>query len=339
MPEGKVKFGVIGFGHWGPNLARAVHNNPFAELVGIAERDSERASNAIKLYSNTTLFQSGEELINSSVDAIIIATPTYTHFNLARAALLAGKHVLVEKPLTASSSEAFELVALAKEKGLVLMVDHILLYTGAALEIQRLNKEGFFGTLQHFDATRFAFGLYQPDVNVLWDLSPHDIAIMLSLQKEKPVEVRASGICHTGNGLENIGQIEVTYESGFYAVFRASWSSPLKVRQTLVAGTSGMAFWDDMNAEARLKTYQTSIEHTTIKVGKKIKVEYKNEGPSIPLLDSTEPLQGLITDFCNAIQLDTTPISSGEVGANVVRLLELSQEALQTKQPIKYTEA
>lgn len=321
-----INIGVIGFGHWGPNLVRAFARTAGVNLLAIAEGRTERHATIQELYPEVAIHTSGEDIVNHpDIQAVVVATPTFTHYPLARLAIENGKHVLVEKPLTSVSSEANDLVELAERHNTVLMVDHILLYTGAAKSMAQAAHTGELGTLQYFDATRYAFGLFQPDVNVLWDLAPHDIAVMLHVQPEKPVAVQATGVCHTGNGIENIAHMTLKYASGFMATFRTSWSCPYKLRLTLLGGSKGIASWDDMLPEEKLRIYKSSYEHQVLEEGKRIAVQYQQDGYTAPELDGTEPLLALAADFVHAINTGGVPISSGALGADVVRILEAAE--------------
>ena len=215
-----MKIGIIGYGYWGPNLVRNFYSLGNCQVSKVADKRPERLEVLKKGYSSITPVPNPLEIINDSgIEAVAIATPVFTHFELARQSLNAGKHVLIEKPMTSTSEQAMELIDLAAKKGLVLMVDHTFLYTGAVQKIKELIASGEIGNINYFDSTRINLGLFQPDINVLWDLAPHDISILHYLYKKKPYSVQATGTCHTGNGIENIAYLTVKYESGFIAHF------------------------------------------------------------------------------------------------------------------------
>lgn len=321
-----IRIGVVGYGHWGPNLVRAFQSVQGARVLRVAEARLDRQQALLEKYPDIEVVSAGQSLIDAAdIDAIVIATPTFTHYDLASAAIEAGKHVLVEKPLTNVASEANALVELAERNNRILMVDHILLYTGAARKMAELAKSGQLGNLTYYDATRYAFGLFQPDVNVLWDLAPHDIAVMLHMLDERPVSVNAVGTCHTGNGIENHAHMTLNYASGFIATFRCSWSVPYKLRLTLMGGTKGITSWDDMLPNEKLRFYPSSYQHKVIEAGKRISVSYDNQPYVVPELDSQEPLLALANDFVDSIVNNRQPISSGALGAEVVRILEAAE--------------
>jgi predicted dehydrogenase len=327
-----IKVGIIGYGHWGPNLVRAFHTAAGSKVVVVADARPERQAALLEKYPDIEVCEEGLALIQRpDVDAVVIATPTYTHYNLAKLAIENGKHLLVEKPLTNVASEANDLVELAERFGLTLMVDHILLYTGVAQKMAEIVQQGAIGNLKYYDATRYAFGLFQPDVNVLWDLAPHDIAVMLHLQAERPVSVNALGACHTGNGIENHAHLTINYASGFVATFRCSWSVPYKLRLTLVGGDKGVMSWDDMLPEEKLRVYDCNFDHQVIEAGKRISVQYNQAGYSVPTLDPTEPLMALANDFAYAIINKVAPQSSGALGAEVVKILEAAELSIKNQ--------
>ena len=209
-----INIGIIGFGYWGPNLVRNFSNQKDGIVTVIAESRIDRHVQIAKLYPNISMVNSAEDIIKDvNLDAVVIATPVFSHFQLAKAALNAGKHVLLEKPMTASVDESKELIDLAKSKNLVLMVDHTFLYTGAVQKMKALIDEHQLGKLQYFDSTRINLGLFQPDVNVLWDLAPHDISILNFLVNKKPYSVNATGVSHTNNGIENVAYLTINLNS------------------------------------------------------------------------------------------------------------------------------
>ena len=230
-----IRIGIVGYGYWGPNLLRNFISAADSQVLAVAEPRTEKHALIKKLYPGVTCLSNADELYNHpEIDAVAIATPVFTHFNLAEKALRKGKHVLMEKPMTSSVAEAQTLIELAEKKGLILMVDHTFLYTGAVQKIKQLIENGTIGSPRYFDSIRINLGLFQPDINVLWDLAAHDISILSFLIQEKPVSVNATGISHTRNGIEDIAYMTVNYNSDFIAHFNCSWTSPVKVRQTLI---------------------------------------------------------------------------------------------------------
>jgi predicted dehydrogenase len=324
-----VKVALIGYGYWGVNLLRNLTSIKQSEVVLVCDSREERIQAINQTYPGINTTTSFEDVINNDqVEAIVIATPTFSHYELAKRALQAGKHVLVEKPLTATTEQAEELIQLATSKGLQLMVDHTFLYSGAVEYMKELVEGGEIGTLKYFDSTRINLGLLQPDVNVLWDLAPHDISILSFLQKEQPISVNATGVSHTGNGIENIAYMTLNYESGFIAHFNCSWTSPVKLRTTLIGGDKKMIVYDDINPTEKVKIYDTGYECKTLEDRTKIYVDYRVGDISIPKVSTHEPLRKMLEDFLSCIESGNTPVSSWEVGLRTVRILEAAQQSI-----------
>jgi predicted dehydrogenase len=281
------------------------------------------------LYPSVEVLSNVDELyLNTEINAVVIATSVFSHYALAKRALLEGKHVLIEKPMTSSSVEAQELIGLAKEKGLTLMVDHTFLYTGAVQKMQELIKSGTVGRPQYFDSARINLGLFQADVNVLWDLAPHDISILNFLVDEQPISVNATGVSHTGNGIENIAYMTLNYESDFIAHFNCSWSSPVKLRQTLIGGDKKMLVYNDLEPSDKIRVYDTGYSHQTDEEKKNVLVDYRTGDVFIPKLSNLEALKGVAMDFVNSIRSGKEPVSTAEIGLSVVKILEAAQKSI-----------
>lgn len=321
-----VGIGIIGYGYWGPNLLRNFYTAANTKVIAVSDARQERLDMVKKLYPSIHLITDSDELLaNDEIDAIVIATPVFSHFDLAKQALLKGKHVLLEKPMTSTVAEAKELIALAKEKNLVLMVDHTFLYTSAVQKIKSLKESGEIGDLQYFDSTRINLGLFQSDINVLWDLAPHDISILLHLVDEKPVSVNATGISHTFNGLENIAYLTVNYASSFVAHFSCSWSSPVKIRTILVGGSKKMILFNDVEPTEKIKIYDTGVEVKEDEEKHKLLVDYRVGDVFIPKLANSEALGGMAKDFISAIAEGKSPVSDASLGLEVIKILEAAQ--------------
>jgi len=324
-----IKVALIGYGYWGVNLLRNLTSIKQSEVAMVCDSREERLKVINETYPGIDTTTSFEDVINNNqVEAIVIATPTFSHYELAKKALQAGKHVLVEKPLTATTEQAEELIQLATSKRLQLMVDHTFLYSGAVEYMKELVEGGEIGTLKYFDSTRINLGLLQPDVNVLWDLAPHDISILSFLQKEQPISVNATGVSHTGNGIENIAYMTLNYESGFIAHFNCSWTSPVKLRTTLIGGDKKMIVYDDINPTEKVKIYDTGYECKTLEDRTKIYVDYRVGDINIPKVSTHEPLRKMLEDFLSCIKSGNTPVSSWEVGLRTVRILEAAQQSI-----------
>lgn len=324
-----MNIGVIGLGYWGNNLVRNFNNLNSCSLFAIADKDELQLEKFSKLYKDTLTFSDPNQLIvHTEVDAVVIATPVFTHFELAKKALLAGKHVLVEKPMTSTRKEAEELIALAKKNKLTLMVDHTFLYTGAVQEIKNLVLNGTIGNINYIDSTRINLGLFQPDINVLWDLAPHDISIVNAILPLKPLAVNAVGVSHTANGIENIAYLTLHFENNTIAHFNCSWSSPVKIRKFLIGGDKKMIVWDDMEPTEKIKVYDTGYTVKNQEEKEKILIDYRTGNIFIPKINMTEALKLMAEDFITAIKQQSTPLASAENGLFVVKILEAAQESI-----------
>lgn len=327
-----MKIGIIGFGYWGPNLLRNFYSIDGCKVEMVSDFRPERLKIVEKNYPTVKISINPADILeNPSIEAVIIATPVFSHFDLAKKALLNGKHVLIEKPMTASSAEAKELIELAAKTGKILMVDHTFLYTGAVQKMKQLVDSGSIGKVNYFDSTRINLGLFQPDVNVLWDLAPHDISILNYLINEKPVSVNATGTSHTNNGIENIAYMTVNYQSDIVAHFNCSWSSPVKIRMTLVGGTEKMIVFNDMEPTEKIKVYDSGYSMKSDEEKQKILVDYRAGDIFTPKLQMTEALALMAQDFVNAVTKGTQPISDFNIGLDVVKILEAAQKSIKQK--------
>lgn len=327
-----LQIAIIGYGYWGKNLVRNFYNVPNSKLALVIDQDANRLKAVQQLYPNVAVSTSLDDAFKSTqIDAVVIATPVFTHFALAKEALLHGKHVLVEKPMTASSAESKELIDLALSKGKILMPDHTFLYTGAVQKMKELVSSGSIGNIQYIDSTRINLGLFQPDINVLWDLAPHDLSICDYLIGEKPYSVQATGISHTNNGIENIAYLTVNYQSNKIAHFNCSWTSPVKVRSMLIGGDKKMIFYNDLEATEKIKIYDTGFDVKTEEEKTKILVDYRVGDIYVPKLDGTEALSALAKDFVQSIIHNQTPRSHAELGLTVVQVLEAAQKSIKER--------
>jgi len=326
-----LKIGIIGFGYWGPNLVRNFSNQKEATVTVIAEARVDRHAQILKQYQTISIVSDALYLIQDvNVDAVVIATPVFSHYQLAKEALLAGKHVLLEKPMTSSVDESKELIDIAKSKNLVLMVDHTFLYTGAVQKMKTLIDSNQLGKLQYFDSTRINLGLFQPDVNVLWDLAPHDISILNFLLKNKPYSVNASGVSHTNNGIENVAYMTVNYEDDFIAHFNCSWTSPVKMRSTLIGGDKKMLVYNDLEPSEKIRIYDTGYNHTSDEEKNRVMVDYRTGDVFIPKISNQEALFGVAFDFIDCIIHTKEPLANAELGLEVVKVLEASQKSIKS---------
>lgn len=327
-----MNIGIIGFGYWGTNLVRNFANLKDCNLKTVVDSRKERELYLKNLCPSAKFSTSTDAIIlDPAIDAVVIATPVFTHYELSLKALQNGKHVLVEKPMASNSLQAQELIDIAEKKGKVLMVDHTYLYTGAVQKMKLLIDNGDIGNIKYFDSTRINLGLFQSDINVLWDLAPHDISILNYLINEKPFSVLATGVSHTNNGIENIAYLNVNYESGFIAHFSCSWTSPVKIRMLLVGGDKKMIVFNDLEPTEKIKVYDTSYAYKTDEERKKILVDYRTGDIYIPKIENKEALSSMAYDFISAIVNGNKPLSDYNVGLEVLKILEASQDSIKNK--------
>lgn len=324
--------GVIGCGYWGPNLLRNFAENETAQLRWICDTDEVRLAAMGRRYPGARTTTDSKELISDGdLDAIAVVTPVATHFQIARDALLAGKHVLVEKPLTATVREAEELIALARQNGRTLMVDHTFVYTGAIRKMKEIVKSGELGELLYFDSVRINLGLFQPDINVLWDLAPHDLSIMDYLIERQPLGLSALGSCHIEPGIENIAYMVMKFPDDFIAHFHFNWLAPVKIRRTLIAGARKMILYDDIEPTEKVRVYDkgvTTNRNTDREANYQTLISYRTGDVWAPKLDATEALHYVVAEFIDSIRGRRHPMTDGEAGLRVVRLLEAAQTSI-----------
>jgi predicted dehydrogenase len=324
-----IRIAQIGYGYWGPNLLRNFMSLENATVDLLVDSQQGRLNQAVALFPSLKISTSADEAFtNTDVDAVVVATPVFTHFELAKRALLSGKHVLLEKPMTANVAQAKELIDLALQKGKLLMVDHTFLYTGAVEKMKALKEEGTLGDLKYFDSTRINLGLIQQDVNVLWDLAPHDISVLDYLSDELPVSVNATGVSHIHNGIENVAYLTVNYQNNFIAHFNCSWSSPVKIRMMLLGGSEKMVVFNDMEPTEKIKVYDTAHSVSTLEEKQKVMIDYRVGDVYIPKLALAEPLKKLAEDFIRSIENNTEPRASATGGLNTIRILEAAQRSI-----------
>lgn len=324
-----IRIAQIGYGYWGPNLLRNFMSLGNAKVEILVDSQLNRLEQATSLFPTLKTSTSADDAFSStSIDAVVIATPVFTHYDLAKRALLAGKHVLLEKPMTATVAEAKELIDLAAQKGKLLMVDHTFLYTGAVEKMKALKDEGSLGILNYFDSTRINLGLIQQDVNVLWDLAPHDISVLDYLSDELPISVNATGVSHIHNGIENVAYLTVNYQSNFIAHFNCSWSSPVKIRLMLLGGSEKMVVFNDMEPTEKIKVYDTAHSVSTLEEKQKVMIDYRVGDVYVPKIELAEPLKKLAQDFVSSIENNSEPRASAMGGLNTIRILEAAQHSI-----------
>ena len=326
-----VRAGVIGYGYWGPNIARNLHGIEHCQLASVCDKNPAALSRARRSYPGVHLTTDMSEVLRSpDIDAVAIVTPVWTHFELAKAALENGKHVFVEKPFTSTSQQAEQLIELAERKNLKIMVDHTFLFSGAVRKIRDLVDDGTLGPLYYYDSTRVNLGLFQHDVSVLWDLAPHDLSIMDYLIAEKPEAVVATGSNHL-NGLADMAFITVYFPSKVIAHFNVNWLSPVKVRTTLIGGRDKMLVWNDLDPDEKIKVYDKGVAFTSGPSVYDLLVSYRSGDMWGPKVDSTESLKVELEYFVECILEGKTPSNDGAAGLRVVRLLEAAERSLQDR--------
>jgi predicted dehydrogenase len=327
-----LKVGVIGYGYWGPNLVRNFTASPHTDVVAVADRDPGRRKAVAAIYPWAARPSDAEALLaDPSIEAVAIATPLATHHPLAKAALEAGKHVLIEKPLASSVAQCEELIALAAARGLVLMVDHTFVYTGAVRKIREVIESGQLGRILYFDSIRINLGLFQPDFNVLWDLAPHDLSILDYALGGKPRWVQAVAARHYEGHHENLAYLTIGLEGGVLAHVHVNWVAPVKTRLTTIAGTDRMLVYDDANPAERLKIYESGVDLNKLEpeLAHRMNIQYRTGDVLVPKLDPTEALRRVVDEFAGAIRERRAPLSDGAAGLRVVRVLEAAQRSIE----------
>jgi predicted dehydrogenase len=324
-----LNIGIVGYGYWGPNVARNFKNCNDVNLIAISDLNESRLKLAKYNYPYVNVFSDPRELIQSDdIQAVAIVTPVYTHFELAKAALEKGKHIFVEKPFTSSAREAEELINCAKKNNLIIMVDHTFLFTGAVRKIKEVIESHELGSLFFYDSVRVNLGLFQHDVNVVWDLAPHDFSIMHYLVDKNPVAVSALGTGHLKQGTEDVAFIAAHFDNGFIAHFHCNWLSPVKIRRTLISGDKKMLVWDDMESDEKIKIYDRGVEFKNTNGIHNLLVSYRSGDMYSPKIGNKEALQQEAEYFVDCIKNDTQPFNNGEAGLKVVKMLEAADKSL-----------
>ena len=328
-----INVGLIGFGYWGPNLARNFNFNSELQLSAVCDFSSDRLEAAAKLYPQLNLYKNLDDFYNdTSIDVMAIATPVATHFDMAKRALMTGRHVWLEKPMTETVAQAEELIELAEKKGKVLIVDHTFVYTGAVRKIKEVIDKGELGDLIYYDSTRVNLGLFQQDVNVIWDLAPHDISIMDYLMPFKKVEVSATGLHYYGSNIVPKSLLTIYMENNTIAHINVSWVSPVKIRQTLIGGSSKMILYDDNQPSEKVKIYDKRVElGQTMEELYRLKVQYRVGDMYAPKLDDQEALALEAGHFADCLINGEKPLTDGRAGLEVVKVLVASEESLHNK--------
>ncbi|HEY6272593.1 MAG TPA: Gfo/Idh/MocA family oxidoreductase [Terriglobales bacterium] len=331
ISDSAIRVGVIGYGYWGPNIVRNLQSLEDARVATICDRDAKALQRAKQAFPNLETTSEACELLTSpEIDAVAVITPVWTHFELAKKALENGKHVFVEKPFTCASAQAERLIELAAQKNLTLMVDHTFLFTGAVRKIRQLVDEGTLGDLYYYDSTRVNLGLFQHDINVIWDLAPHDLSIMDYLIQDKPEALVATGESHL-NGHADVAYITVYFPGNVIAHINVNWLSPVKVRTTLIGGEKKMLVWNDLAPDEKVKIYDKGAEVKKREGVYELLVSYRTGDMWAPKIEQGEALRIELAHFLACVKNNARPINDGLAGLRVVQLLEAADHSLKEK--------
>lgn len=327
-----INVGVVGLGYWGPNLVRNFRSLPDCTLKVMCDLNGERLAHLKTLYPEVEGEKSFEKLIaRSDIDAIVIATAVRFHFPMAKAALLAGKHTLIEKPLAASVAECQELIDIARQKGLVLMVGHTFLYSSPVRKIKEIIDNGDVGELRYISARRLNLGLFQKDINVAWDLAPHDISIILFIMNELPQSVNCRGGAHITKGIEDVTSMSLQFSKERSAIIHSSWHDPRKIREMTIVGSKRMIVYDDIAAQEKIKVFDARVERPPhYDTFAEFHYAYHYGDIYCPYIKQDEPLKTECQHFLDSIKNGVQPITSGSAGLEVVRILEASSQSLRS---------
>jgi predicted dehydrogenase len=338
MQSSQIGVGIIGYGYWGPNLVRNFAGIPSASVVGVSDLDPAKLAAVKRSYPGVIATENYENLLKDSrIDVIAIATPVNTHYELARLALRAGKHVLVEKPLAQSSDLVRRLIDEADRRRLTLMVDHTFLYTPAVQKIRELILSDELGEVYYYDSTRSSLGLFQNDANVIWDLAVHDISIIQHILAEDPIAVSATGSCHVAGSPENMAHITLFFESRCVAHVSVNWLSPIKVRQTFVGGSKKMIVYDDLEPTEKIKVYDKGITLTSgSENANQFRIGYRAGDMWSPHISTKEALQTEAEHFIECVRTGSEPLSNGLSGLRVIEILEAASRSIADQgQPVR----
>jgi predicted dehydrogenase len=328
-----IQVGLIGYGYWGPNLVRNFSEAPGCRVKVVSDLSPDRLARAAARYPSIRTTANHRELVEDpGVDLVVVATPVSTHFELAMQALRGGKHVLVEKPLTATSEQGEQLIVEAERRGLTLMVDHTFVYTSAVRKIHELVTAGALGEVYYYDSVRVNLGLFQHDVNVIWDLAVHDLAILDHIVDARPMAVSATGISHLAGKPENIAYVTLFFAENIIAHLHLNWLSPVKVRKTLIGGSQKMIVYDDLEVAEKVKVYDKGITVTNnLESFYQMLIGYRTGDMWAPNLPATEALQTAVQHLLQCIDHKQKPITDGEAGLRVVRVLEAASQSMKER--------
>ena len=326
-----IRVGVIGYGYWGPNIVRNLHGLDTTRVEMVCDLSPKALARVRKTYPGIRTVSDPDEVLRSpDIDAVAVITPVWTHYELAKRALENGKHVFIEKPFTSSSAQAEELIELAARKKLTIMVDHTFLFTGAVRKIRELTESGSLGDLYYYDSLRVNLGLFQHDVSVIWDLAPHDLAIMDHIIKGEPEAVVATGERHL-NGVEDVAFMTIYFPRNVIAHINVNWLSPVKIRMTMIGGQKKMVVWNDLVADEKIRVYDKGVNIDSGDGIRDLLVSYRTGDMWAPQVEQLEALHVELGYFADCIMNSKTPFNDGHAGLRVVRMLEAAEASIQKR--------
>lgn len=327
-----LKVGIVGYGYWGPNILRNFAMQENAKVTAVCDLNKATLHKIAKLYGGITTTTDYKDITRSNeIDIVCVVTPVSTHYEIALDALLHGKHIFVEKALTSKSGQAEGIIELADKKGLKTMVDHTFLFTGSVRKIKEIMSDNLLGEIYYYDSTRVNLGLFQPDVNVVWDLAPHDFSVMDFVLDEKPVAVSSIGIDHFGTGHEDLAYITAYFKSKLLAHFNVNWISPAKVRTTYIGGNKRMLVWNDIDVDEKIKVYDKGIDVKNRESAYDRLVQYRSGDMHGPQVDTREALSLEVEYFIDCILKNKKPINDAVSGLRVVKMLEAATKSMKLK--------
>jgi len=328
---------IIGFGYWGPNIVRNFYNHPECEIKYICDLDENSRRRAAEQYSSVEIISDPDVIFSDNkVDIVAIVTPVSMHYSLAKKSLEGGKHIFLEKPMVETVTQADDLIRIAKKKNLVCAIDHTFLFTGAVKKIKEIVDSGEIGEITYFDSVRVNLGLFQHDVDVIWDLAPHDLSILYYITGERPVAVTANGVDHLNNGHVDIAYLTLNYESKMIANFHVNWLSPVKIRKILIGGTKKMIVFDDMEPSEKIKIYDKGVDLVEPEDIHNLLVKYRSGDMVAPDISLTEALKLEVSDFINRVKLNAMSSDNDLMhGRDIVEILEASSLSLKKLTTIK----
>jgi predicted dehydrogenase len=332
-----TRVGVIGCGYWGPQLIRNFASMADAQLLGVADKSQDRLNYVRSQYGGVHTYTDHTALLASDVEAVVVATPIHSHFTIARDALRAGKHVLVEKPLCSSVAEALELVRLANDGQLILMAGHTFLYNQAVAELRRILHDPEFGKVFYVDTARLNLGLFSPHSNVIWDLAPHDVSILSYILGRNPVAVSAFGSTHVRTNIHDVAYVRIEFEGGINAQVHVSWLDPAKVRRITVVGDKQMVVYNDVSLSEKIRIYNKGVTTSPTDTFGEFQLSYRYGPVTIPYIGTAEPLRAECQHFLTCVRSGEPPLSDGMAGLAVVAVLEAANHSLENdgrRQPV-----